>query len=86
MSVERKQILIADDEPNMRRVLAAQLMRDGYDVHTVEDGASAIEAMEEHHIDVVISDLRMPKVDGMGVLKHVILNHPDVPVIGFPRT
>jgi nitrogen regulation protein NR(I) len=81
MSAERKQVLIADDEPNMRRVLAAQLMRDGYDVHTVEDGASAIEAMEEHHIDVVISDLRMPKVDGMGVLKHVIMNHPDVPVI-----
>ncbi len=81
MSPERKQILIADDEPNMRRVLAAQLMRDGYDVHTVDDGASAIETLAEHHIDVVISDLRMPKVDGMGLLKHVMVNHPDVPVI-----
>ncbi len=81
MSVERKQILIADDEPNLRRVLAAQLQRDGYEVHAVADGEEALRALEEHHIDLVISDLRMPKVDGMQLLKHVAEHHADVPVI-----
>ena len=81
MSVERKQILIADDEPNLRRVLSAQLQRDGYEVHAVEDGQEALRALSEHHIDLVISDLRMPRVDGMQLLKHVVEHHPDVPVI-----
>lgn len=81
MNKEKLQILIADDEANLRRVVAAQLTRDGYDVHTVENGAEAIEALEEHHIDVVVTDLRMPKVDGMGVLKHVQAEYPHVPVI-----
>ncbi|MBX3246606.1 MAG: sigma-54-dependent Fis family transcriptional regulator [Myxococcales bacterium] len=76
-----KQILVADDEPNLRRVLAAQLARDGYEVHAVADGAEALEALEEHHVDVVITDLRMPKVDGMQLLAHVATHHPDVPVI-----
>jgi DNA-binding NtrC family response regulator len=78
---ERTQILVADDEPNLRRVLAAQLVRDGFDVMTVEDGQAAVDAMDEHHIDVVITDLRMPKKDGMEVLKHVTAHYPRVPVI-----
>jgi DNA-binding NtrC family response regulator len=78
---ERTQILVADDEPNLRRVLAAQLKRDGFDVLTVEDGQQAIEALEEHHIDLVITDLRMPRKDGMEVLKHVTAHYPRVPVI-----
>ncbi len=78
---ERTQILVADDEPNLRRVLAAQLQRDGFDVIPVEDGEQAIAALEEHHIDLVITDLRMPKIDGMQVLKHVNATYPHVPVI-----
>jgi nitrogen regulation protein NR(I) len=76
-----KQILVADDEPNLRRVLAAQLQREGYEVHAVADGAEAVAALDDHHIDVVITDLRMPKVDGMQLLQHVAAHHPDVPVI-----
>jgi two-component system, NtrC family, response regulator AtoC len=76
-----RQILIADDEPNLRRVLAAQLERDGYEVHAVENGEQALDAFAEHHVDLVITDLKMPKVDGMVVLKHVNEHMPDVPVI-----
>ena len=79
--LERRQVLIADDEANLRRVLAAQLERDGYDVVAVPDGAAAIAALGEHHIDVVITDLRMPKVDGIEVLRHVTRHHPEIPVI-----
>ncbi|MEZ4247596.1 MAG: sigma-54 dependent transcriptional regulator [Polyangiales bacterium] len=76
-----KQILVADDEPNLRRVLAAQLQREGYEVHAVADGAEAVAALDDHHIDVVITDLRMPKMDGMELLQHVATHHPEVPVI-----
>ncbi len=81
MAAEKKQVLVADDEPNLRRVLAAQLSRDGFDVHVAEDGEQALRVLGEHHIDVVITDLRMPKLDGMGLLKRIIADYSDVPVI-----
>ncbi|MGB5697560.1 MAG: sigma-54 dependent transcriptional regulator [Polyangiales bacterium] len=78
---ETKQVLVADDEGNLRRVLAAQLQHDGYEVHCVADGEAVLRAMEEHHVDVLITDLRMPKLDGMQVLKAVSGRFPNVPVI-----
>ena len=81
MSIDKKQILLADDELNLRRVLTAQLARDGFDVHAVEDGQAAVDWLAENHVDVVITDLRMPKVDGMALLRHVTASYPDVPVI-----
>ena len=78
---EAQQILVADDEANLRRVLSAQLERDGYEVRVVADGAEAIEALDAHHIDVVVTDLRMPRADGMQVLAHTREHYPDVPVI-----
>jgi two-component system response regulator AtoC len=78
---EHRQVLVADDEDNLRRVLKAQLQRDGYEVHSVADGEAVLQAMEEHHIDVLITDLRMPKLDGMQVLKSVSERFPNVPVI-----
>ena len=78
---EHKQVLVADDEDNLRRVLKAQLQHDGYDVHCVADGEAVLHAMGEHHIDVLITDLRMPKLDGMQVLKTVSEKYPNVPVI-----
>ncbi len=76
-----KQILIADDEANLRRVLGAQLSRDGYDVLLAEDGEEALAMIAEHHIDVVISDLKMPKLDGISLLKRLVAEKPDLPVI-----
>ena len=81
---DARRVLIADDEPNLRRVLSAQLQRDGYAVTTASDGREAIDALDAadgRGFDVLITDLRMPKVDGMGVLRHVTASHPDVPVI-----
>ncbi len=78
---ETKQVLVADDEDNLRRVLRAQLQHDGYEVHCVADGEAVLKALSEHHIDVLISDLRMPKLDGMEVLKAVGARFPNVPVI-----
>ncbi len=81
MLPERKQILVVDDEPNLRRVLRAQLERDGYDVHTAEDGEQALALLHEHHIDLVITDLRMPKLDGMELLRRITALEDAMPVV-----
>ena len=76
-----KQILIADDEANLRRVLGAQLQRDGYEVLLAEDGEEALRMVSEHHVDVVITDLKMPKLDGLSLLKRLAKDEPGLPVI-----
>ena len=81
MLPERKQILVVDDEANLRRVLSAQLARDGYEVHTAEDGEAGLAFLKEHHIDLVITDLRMPKVDGMDLLRAALRDDPSRPVV-----
>jgi two-component system, NtrC family, response regulator AtoC len=81
MLPERKQILVVDDEPNLRRVLSAQLARDGYDVHTAEDGERALSLLQENHIDLVITDLRMPKMDGMELLRRALSLDAELPVV-----
>jgi nitrogen regulation protein NR(I) len=78
---ETKQILVVDDEPNLRRVLSAQLSRDGYEVHTAEDGEEALAVLGEHHIDLVITDLKMPKLDGMALLRRVMQLDAGLPVV-----
>jgi two-component system, NtrC family, response regulator AtoC len=81
MLPSKDQILVVDDEANIRRVLAAQLAREGYEVHTAEDGEQALAMLREHHIDLVITDLRMPKLGGMELLRHALLVDPDLPVV-----
>lgn len=81
MFPEKKQILVVDDEPNLRRVLSALLVRDDYDVVMAEDGAQALDILNEHHIDMVLTDLRMPKVDGMELLRRALAIDPEMPVV-----
>src|SRR5215471_16255905 len=72
-------ILVADDEQNLRRVLAALLRREGHEVVQAASGIEAIDRLAD--VDVVITDLRMPGADGMEVLRTAAKNHPHVPVI-----
>jgi two-component system, NtrC family, response regulator AtoC len=81
MLPERKQVLIVDDEPNLRKILSAQLSRDGYDVLTAEDGDQGLQLLREHHIDLVVTDLKMPKVDGMTLLKRALEEDPELPIV-----
>jgi nitrogen regulation protein NR(I) len=75
-----KRVLIADDEINIRRVLEAILRRDGYDVVTAANGLEALAGMSRG-VHTVITDLKMPGLDGMGLLRKLSTDYPDVPVV-----
>ena len=62
--VVKRRILVIDDEPSIAAVLKAMLSRDGHKVETVSDGAEAKRLLQERDYDVVLCDLKMPKVDG----------------------
>ncbi len=81
MKREPLQILIADDETNMRKVIRAMLEHDGYEVNEARDGEEALHTLADNHIDIVITDLKMPKLDGMELLKKVNELYEGVPVI-----
>jgi len=74
-------ILIADDELNIRKVLSATLRREGHEVLTAKDGEEAIALLETGQVQVVVTDLKMPKVDGLALLRHVREHNPSTPVI-----
>src|SRR5258706_2514232 len=74
-------VLVVDDEQSLRKVLAATLQREGYEVSVCGDGEEAISALERDGADVVVTDLVMPRMDGLTLLRKVVARHPDVPVI-----
>lgn len=74
-------VLVVDDESNLRKVLAAILRKEGYEVAIAENGEVAQAEFEKNGADVVITDMVMPKVGGLELLKSVHAIRPDVPVI-----
>lgn len=74
-------ILVVDDEPNMRKVLATILRRQGYLTEAVADGLEALSALESQNFSAVLTDLRMPNLDGMSLLKVIERRWPDLPVV-----
>jgi two-component system, NtrC family, response regulator AtoC len=74
-------VLIVDDEVNIRRVLAAMLKREGYEVTTAADGEQALAALQKTPVHVVVTDLVMPRLGGMELLRRVSQEFQDVPVI-----
>jgi nitrogen regulation protein NR(I) len=74
-------VLIVDDEVNIRRVLAAMLKREGYEVTTAADGEQALAVLQKTPVHVVVTDLVMPRLGGMELLRRVAADLPDVPVI-----
>ena len=74
-------ILIIDDEKNIRDGLATFLEMQNYAVEVAENGKEGIAIFNQDSIDLVITDLRMPVMDGDEVLKHITATSPGVPVI-----
>jgi two-component system response regulator PilR (NtrC family) len=76
-----EKILVVDDEQSLREVLSIMLKRAGYAVTIAMDGEDAVELLQKEIFDLVITDLRMPKVDGMEVLKAVKSASPETVVL-----
>jgi two-component system response regulator PilR (NtrC family) len=76
-----EKILVVDDEQSLRDVLSIMLKRAGYAVTSAMDGEEAIELLNKEIFDLVITDLRMPKIDGMEVLKAVKSASPETVVL-----
>jgi len=74
----KSRILVVDDEESIREFLDIMLRKEGYEVTLAEDGAKAIDCLKKKTFDLVISDLQMPQVTGMELLKNVKDNFPDL--------
>lgn len=74
-------ILIVDDERSIRNTLKEILEYEKYKVEEAEDGAKGLKMINENHYDVVILDIKMPKMDGIEVLEKALEENPDTPFI-----
>ena len=74
-------LLIIDDERIALRNLEHVMKKEGYDVTATQSGANALKLLEDRQYDVVLTDLRMEKVDGMQILKKTRELYPDTEVV-----
>ena len=74
-------ILIVDDEPQVRNIVATYLERDGFTVRTAADGRQALDAIRERRPDALVLDLMLPEVNGLQVLQQLRAGGDNVPVI-----
>lgn len=74
----KSRILVVDDEESIREFLEIMLKKEGYEVTTAEDGARAKEILTKKTFDMVISDMQMPNVTGIELLRHVRESYPDL--------
>ena len=73
-------ILVVDDDKNTRRLLTAVLEAENYSVSTAENGEEALAVLDKTHVDLIVLDIMMPKMDGYGVTRE-IRRTSDVPII-----
>ena len=76
-----RRILIVDDEPNFRHVMATVLLDAGYSVETAADGHIALEIIDVAPPDLIITDVMMPHLDGWALLNHAHERNPSLPVV-----
>ena len=79
----QKRILLVDDEPGIRLVLRAVLEQEGYVVDVAEDGFHALRSMQQSKPDLVITDLRMPNMNGFELLSVLRTRFPELPTIAI---
>ncbi|MEE9225285.1 MAG: response regulator [Bacteroidota bacterium] len=78
---DKKKILVVDDEDALRTVLSSELVGEGYEVETAADGDEAMNVVQMKPFDLVLLDIKMPKVDGFEVLKFLKSKYPDIKVV-----
>ncbi|HHP7234756.1 MAG TPA: sigma-54-dependent transcriptional regulator [Desulfobacterales bacterium] len=74
-------ILIVDDEKNYPRILGAVLEEEGFEIQTANSGKEALEILEASDVDLVLTDMKMPSMDGIELLEKIKTKDPELPVI-----
>lgn len=74
-------IMVVDDDKHTRQLLRAILERENYTVTTAEDGQAAMECMDHNHIDLVILDIMMPRMDGYEFTKELRATDENIPIL-----
>jgi DNA-binding NtrC family response regulator len=74
-------VLVVDDETAVRRFATRVLEREGISVIQATDGLEAIEIFNNYHPDLVVTDIVMPRLNGVELMQALSVSHPDVPVI-----
>ena len=74
-------VLVVDDQPIMLRAVVRTLRRAGMQVYAAVDGVAACEVLQQTAVDVVLSDVAMPRMDGIALLAEMTNRYPEVPVI-----
>ncbi|MFO7830782.1 MAG: response regulator [Desulfuromonadaceae bacterium] len=77
----KKTILVVDDEETSRYSLGKLLEREGYEVGCAADGNEALKELQSRHVDCVLSDIKMPGLDGISLLQRIKSKYPDIHVI-----
>ncbi|TMA94391.1 MAG: response regulator [Deltaproteobacteria bacterium] len=81
MSNMSKNILVVEDEPASLECISHFLRKQGYGVREARDGAEAIELIDNSQFDLVLSDIRMPRVDGVALATNILSRVPTIPII-----
>lgn len=81
MGISKKKILIVEDDEYVLESIKLLLSKEGYDVATATDGPAAIELFKKRQYDLVITDIKMPQMDGMELLQRLKNESPDISVI-----
>jgi DNA-binding response OmpR family regulator len=77
----RPSLLLAEDEDAFRTLLANVLVTDGYDVHAVADGRAALQYLDRHPVDAIVTDICMPDFDGYELLTELRERGAGAPVL-----
>jgi two-component system response regulator AtoC len=78
---KRGTVLLAEDEEDLRDLLAIEVAEAGYDVMAVSSGAAAVEAIQRNKVDLVITDYKMPGMDGLETAKRMKAIDPNLPIV-----
>ena len=83
MRLKDASVLLVDDEPDLLEIMAEWFRREGATVFVAENGAEALSLLQTNHVDAVVSDIRMPVMDGIALLRSIKSTHTYKPSVMF---
>ncbi len=79
--MKKEKILVVDDEETVRRLMDRVLSMEGYEVCTVQDGLAALDQLERNRFDLLLTDYKMPKMNGLELAEQVRSRFSSIPVL-----